>query len=49
MPRKRMPSIKKLEEWSELGIAEATDGCDVEPDGTCPHGCESWFIVLGIF
>lgn len=27
--------------------AEATDGCTVEPDGTCPHGYPSWLIQLG--
>jgi hypothetical protein len=27
---------------------EATDGCWVEPDGICPHGCQSWFLVLGL-
>lgn len=25
---------------------EATDGCQVEPDGLCPHGHPSWLIVL---
>jgi len=23
-------------------------GCWVEPDGICPHGCQSWFLVLGL-
>lgn len=27
---------------------EATDGCTVEPDGTCEHGNPSWMIALGL-
>ena len=47
--RKRMaqPSIETLERWSSNGIAKATDGCEVEPDGTCMHGCPSWLVELG--
>ena len=41
------PTIEQLEEWSYDGACEATDGCLVEPDGTCPHGCDSWLLVLG--
>ena len=26
----------------------ATDGCEVEPDGFCPHGHPSWLVRLGI-
>lgn len=44
---KRVPSLSTLERWSFDGVAKATDGCRVEPDGTCPHGCKSWLIVLG--
>ena len=44
---KKVPSIKTLERWTFDGIAKATDGCKVEPDGTCPHGKSSWLIVLG--
>jgi hypothetical protein len=43
-----MPTIEQLEEWADDGICEATDGCIVEPDGTCPHGKESWLRVLGL-
>jgi hypothetical protein len=25
-----------------------TEGCEVEPDGTCEHGCPSPLIALGI-
>ena len=42
------PSIEQLEEWLMDGICEATDGCIVEPDGTCPHGCNSWLLELGL-
>lgn len=42
------PSIKTLEKWSNDGVAKATDGCRVEPDGTCPHGKESWLLKLGL-
>ncbi len=46
--RKKEPSIKKLEEWYGNGGCEATDGCWVEPDGVCEHGCDSWMIEMGM-
>jgi hypothetical protein len=42
------PSLEQLEEWMDEGGCEATDGCWVEPDGTCEHGKPSWLIVLGL-
>ena len=42
------PTIEQLAEWEWEGIYEATDGCWVESDGTCPHGCQSWLLELGI-
>ena len=42
------PTIEDLMEWEAQGGCEATDGCWVEPDGTCPHGYPSWLIVLGL-
>ena len=42
------PSTEQIEEWLAEGGAEATDGCWVEPDGTCEHGCKSWLIVMGL-
>jgi hypothetical protein len=42
------PDLAQLEEWLAEGGAEATDGCWVEPDGTCEHGCPSWLLVLGL-
>jgi hypothetical protein len=46
-PRHNPPSIPTMERWMEKGIARATDGCKVEPDGECPHGKPSWLIALG--
>jgi hypothetical protein len=45
---KKQPSLKTLEKWSNDGFSKATDGCKVEPDGTCPHGCKSWLLALGL-
>ena len=41
------PSLKTMERWLDDGVAKATDGCRVEPDGICPHGKPSWLIKLG--
>lgn len=43
-----VPSMDELEGWLFDGVCEATDGCMVEPDGYCPHGCPSWLIKVGI-
>ncbi len=45
---KKVPSLKTLEHWLANGVAKATDGCTVEPDGRCAHGKLSWFLVLGV-
>lgn len=42
------PDLDQLEEWAADGGCEATDGCWVEVDGTCPHGRQSWLLVLGL-
>ena len=42
------PTIEQLEEWLMDGVCETPDGCRVEPDGTCPHGQESWMLILGL-
>jgi hypothetical protein len=47
-PKKKTPSIKTMENWMENGVAKATDGCRVEPDGHCPHGKPSWLLELGL-
>ncbi len=44
----KVPSQKTLEKWMFDGVAKATDGCRVEPDGVCQHGCPSWLVKLGI-
>jgi hypothetical protein len=42
------PTIKTLEKWVSDGVAKATDGCKVELDGVCGHGCKSWPLVMGL-
>lgn len=44
---KKPPTIKTMSAWLADGIARATDGCRVEPDGACSHGHKSWLLVLG--
>lgn len=47
-PTVERPDFETLEDWMwNDGGCEATDGCWVEYDGTCPHGHVSWFIYLG--
>jgi len=41
------PPFPTLSRWMFDGVAEATDGCIVEPDGVCEHGCNSWLLELG--
>jgi len=43
-----VPEMWQLSEWLSDGVAEATDGCRVEPDGRCQHGKPSWFLVMGL-
>lgn len=40
------PSFDALQAQEFDGIVDATDGCHVEPDGTCEHGHVSWLIYL---
>lgn len=42
------PDLDTLMGYMDEGGCEATDGCWVEPDGTCPHGKPSWLIALGM-
>lgn len=46
-PTAEEPTIEQLMDWDHEGGCEATDGCWVEPDGTCPHGHVSWLIYKG--
>ena len=48
MAKAQVPSIEQLMEWESEGGCEATDGCWVEPDGVCEHGCKSWLLVMGM-
>jgi len=41
------PSLATMERWIENGVAKATDGCRVEPDGVCQHGHNSWLTIRG--
>jgi hypothetical protein len=42
------PTLEELFDMAAAGVARATDGCTVEPDGVCPHGCPSWLIHLDV-
>ena len=44
----KRPSIATMQNWMFDGVAKATDGCTVEPDGHCEHGKPSWLIVEGV-
>lgn len=44
----KMPSIATMQRWLNDGVAKATDGCRVEPDGHCEHGKPSWLLRLGL-
>jgi len=44
----KRPSFATMTRWMDNGIAKSTDGCKVEPDGTCSHGHSSWMLVLGL-
>jgi len=44
----RRPSLEELHrQLEEDGGGAATDGCFVEPDGSCDHGQPSWLLALG--
>jgi hypothetical protein len=45
---KKQPSMATLSRWMMDGVAKATDGCEVEPDGTCEHGKPSWLLAMGL-
>ena len=46
--KNKAPSVKTMERWMVTGIAKATDGCKVEPDGKCSHGHPSWLLELNL-
>ena len=39
-----------LKDWASDSVVPALcqDGCEVEPDGTCEHGCESILLRMGV-
>ena len=43
---KSVPSMATMTRWHRDGVCKTTDGCKVEPDGTCSHGYPSWMLVL---
>ena len=47
-PEVDQPTYDELMEMSFDGVVEATDGCEVEPDGVCPDGHPSWLLRLGL-
>jgi|SRR3989338_2852490 len=47
-PLGEKPSLEQLDEWFSSETCEATDGCIIEHDGMCPHGCPSWLKHLGL-
>jgi hypothetical protein len=47
-PTVEAPDFDDLMDMIEDGECEATDGCTVEPDGTCEHGHPSWLLVEGV-
>jgi hypothetical protein len=42
------PDDQQIAEWISDSVCEATDGCEVEPDGRCEHGHRSWLLALGM-
>lgn len=48
VPTEPEPDEEELEYMIFDGVARATDGCDIEPDGICEHGFPSWLIQLGL-
>lgn len=48
-PTTEEPDLDTLQDWVfDVEYPQATDGCAVEPDGTCEHGHPCWLIVLGL-
>ena len=41
-------SVAEIEEMASDSVVEAADGCQVEPDGSCPHFHRSPLLVLGL-
>ncbi len=48
VPTEPTPTIGELQKWTLDSVCNATDGCEVEPDGRCYHGHVSWLLFLGL-
>jgi hypothetical protein len=46
--REDAPTWGEVMEMCREGIAEALDGCQVEPDGKCCHGSVAWPRFVGV-
>jgi hypothetical protein len=43
------PTLDQMGKWCMMdSVIDATDGCQVEPDGTCEHGHPSWLLRAGM-
>ena len=41
------PDYQQIASWiMDVENTQATDGCDVESDGFCEHGHQSWLLRL---
>jgi len=57
-PEDKVRELEEAAEWLEdVDFMDAMDsiiptacpeGCEVEPDGTCPHGYRSYLLVCGL-
>ena len=41
-------ALKEYSEMDDIYPALCDQGCEVEPDGHCPHGAPSLLLVLGM-
>lgn len=47
-PTDPRPTMEQMQVWVMDSVVDATDGCQVEPDGICPHGHPSWLLRAGL-
>jgi len=47
-PTEEPPTQDTIGYWVLDSVCDATDGCEVEPDGVCEHGHPSWLLYYGI-
>lgn len=40
------PDEDTLTEWVADGVCRSPDECLVTPEGWCPHGLASWWLIL---